>query len=211
MEIELKRKKILSDSTPIVYQDLKNKKTISTTIAKAAKGSLSSSKFSTFLRLLIDYLGISTVLETGTSFGINTAYLAKSKANHIVTIEGNESISDVAQKTFKELYLDSKITQLTGNLYANFETAISRYQPELIFLDADHRKSSIDFSLDVIKKNFSKVKCIIIHDIYWSRDMNAGWKAIVRDPEFPLTVDIFQAGLIFTDLSIEKQHFLLKF
>ena len=83
--------------------------------------------------------------------------------------------------------------------------------PELCFIDADHRSEAVSFCIETLVKHAPNLKCIIIHDIYWSPDMLNYWKTIVADHRFVLTVDLFQAGLIFLDIDTPKQHFSVRF
>lgn len=174
------------------------------------KKTASSHKFSLLLYRLINFLQIKNVLETGTSLGINTAYLSQSNAHQIVTIEGSPEIAERAKTRLSKLGLNN-VEIIVGRVQEVFYPALVRSQPNLVFLDADHRSETIGFYLQRIKDSGLTIDCIVIHDIYWSRDMHAAWAAIVSNPQYTLTIDIFEAGIIFPNYPIEKQHFTLKF
>lgn len=192
----------------IDHKDGKNQlKSIST----IAKTSLSQPKFSSFLKLLVEYLDSETILETGTSLGINTLYLSASKCSKkIITIEGSPIIRNVAQSVFTK-HNEQKIESIQGSIYEAYIPALVKHQPEVVFLDADHRSSAIDFYIENIMNHIPNIKCIIIHDIYWSKDMFSKWADIISNKHFNLTIDVFQAGLVFPNLEMPKQHFKLKF
>ncbi len=207
--VEMKRKEILEDSRVIDITDVKTGRSRRATIGDVAKRASSQPKFSNFLRLLCEQLEIKTVLETGTSLGINCQYLAEANCvEKVVSIEGSKIIHDLANKNVNR---NPKIELLYGDIQSLLEMTIVKYQPELIFLDADHRSEAVHFCVEKIMQHVPDVKCIVIHDIYWSEDMTSGWKDILSNPNFKLTVDIFQAGLVFPNYPIEKQHFVLKF
>lgn len=149
------------------------------------------------------------VLEAGTSLGINASYLGNSKASRVWTMEGIEEIADLAINRFQKLEYDH-VRVVKGLVEHTFRDSLG-LNPDLIFIDADHRSQAIFWYLRIIKEMNIQPKCIIIHDIYWSRDMNRAWQRIVNDERYSLTVDLFEAGIIFPDHPMEKQHFVVKF
>lgn len=208
-EIEQLRKELLKDDGLIEVPDFKSERVDLKSMRSIVRGSTSTKKFSAFLHLLIKRLEVSSVLETGTSLGINTLYLAKSGPK-TTTIEGSKLIALHAQKNFDQL--DAKdIRLVNGDLYQSFEQEVVRNRPDFYFLDADHRSSAIAFCIDLILKHTPETKCIVIHDIYWSKDMNDIWQDLIEDPRFSLTLDIFQAGILFPNMEMPKQHFTLRF
>lgn len=204
------RKKITSTKQVVAFRDPKTKQEKTTRIDRLAKNVTSTHKFSYFLVRLINHHHYKTVLETGTSLGINTMYLAHSNAGYITTIEGSKEIATIAKNNFKENNL-GQIKLVVGSVQELFGNTLHSTQPELIFLDADHRSETIDFYLNEIKQIEPRVKCIVVHDIYWSPDMKRSWLQIIENREYNLTIDLFQAGIIFPNYPIEKQHFTIKF
>ena len=209
-EIEVFRKKSLSNNELIEVTDFKTGKTALKSIGQITRNSSSRSKFSSFLRLLINHLDAKTILETGTSFGINTLYLSSSKASKIISIEQSLIVSTLALKNFEKLGR-TNIQLVNGDLYKVLEQEIVHHKPDFYFLDADHRSSSIAFCIDLILKYTPKAKCIVIHDIYWSKNMNEIWNHLIKDPRFNLTIDLFQAGILLVTDDMPKQHFTIRF
>ncbi len=208
-EIEDLRNTLLRNDEPIDVIDFKTGRTRLRTIGSVARTSLSRPMFSNFLRLLCSHLKIKIALETGTSLGINALYLSLgSHIKKVVSIEGSNIIYQLAKHTTSKY---RNIQLKSGDLYDLFESSLVQYEPELVFLDADHRQSAIEFCLEKIYQHCPKIKCILIHDIYWSADMANAWYDIVQNKNYNLTVDIFQAGIIFPHHPMEKQHFTLRF
>lgn len=209
LEIEKIRKSLRQNNELIDVVDFKSGRVKRSTVGNVARTSLSQPKFSNFLRLLCDYLEVNIVLETGTSLGINSLYLAHSSSvKKVITIEGSDIISRLAHKTLQD---QPKVRIVSGNVHEHFEKQLVQHQPDLVFIDADHRGSVIKDALEKTLAHSPSVKCIVLHDIYWSPDMMEAWTEITEDPAYTLTADIFQAGLIFPNYPIEKQHFTLKF
>lgn len=209
--VEKLRKELTRNHQIIDLYDLKTKENYKRTISSIAKTSLSTRRFSAFLHLLIDHLGYEKIVETGTSLGINSLYLAgPDSAKKVTTLEASTVIASIAKKQFSKL-LHHKIEIKGGTIQEEFESLLVKEQPELCFLDADHRSEVVKMCVDLIMAHCPDIKCIIIHDIYWSPDMLAGWNQLIEEPRFPLTIDLFQAGIIFPQMKMQKQHFTLRF
>ena len=208
-QIEVLRKKLRADQSLIELTDLKSGQTKMTSIGTEAKKSASTAKFGSFLSLLIKMVNAQSVLETGTSLGLTTGYLATHPAQ-VTSIEGSYTMARMAQKHFDALGYQN-IEQVCGDLYEVLEGAIVKNSPDFYFLDADHRSTAVAFCIDLILRHTPTTKCIVIHDIYWSSDMKRIWHSLVQDPRFTLSIDLFQAGLLFPTLHMEKQHFTLHF
>ncbi len=209
--VEGLRKDLKANHEMIDLFDLKTQRGFRKTISSIAQTSLSTPKFSSFLFLLIKYLKANSVLETGTSLGINSLYLAGPElVKNVSTIEASPILATIAKKQFNKL-LQKKIQIKTGTIQDEFDALVVKEQPEVCFLDADHQASAVKYCIETLIKHCPQIKCIVIHDIYWSEDMLAGWNAIKQRKDFPLTVDIFQAGLIFPNVDMPKQHFTLRF
>lgn len=206
--LEVKRR-ILENDQVIDVIDFKSGSARRSTVAVAAQKSISRERFMNFLRQLTDYLQVRAVLETGTSLGLNSLSLAESDSvEKVVSIEGSDIIHQLAKKNCQD---NPKIHLVRGDLYEQLGPMLIRHQPQLIFLDADHRRSALEFCLEQISLHCLQVKCIVIHDIYWSKNMEEAWNDITSNPKYSLTIDLFQAGLIFPNHPIVKQHFTLRF
>src|SRR4051812_24617806 len=73
-------------------------------ISKIARKSVKKEKYAHLLFMMIRYFKANSILELGTSLGITTCYLASAHPNtKVVTIEGSESIAQIAAANFKKL------------------------------------------------------------------------------------------------------------
>lgn len=209
-EIEELRAACKRSDLEIEVTDFKSGKKKQKKLGAEAKSSPSTAFFSAFLSQMLDYLKADCVLETGTSLGFNALYLAQSNVHQVWTLEGNTSIAKIAAAHFKQLNA-KKIRLVPGNIHETFAASLEESRADVIFLDADHRSVAISKFLDMMEPYMSGIKCIIIHDIYWSEDMTSIWQQLITDPRFPMTMDLFQAGLLFPNQKLEKQHFVVKF
>ena len=208
-EIERQRKNLLRNNEVLETIDFKSANHRWRSVGDIARSSLSTPRFSAFLNQLVQFLEVDTCLETGTSLGINACYLSKG-CDKVITIEGSSSLAALARRSFAAI--DSANIELKNDdLHKTLEPEIVRNKPDFYFLDADHRSEAVAYCIDLILKHTPTTKCIVIHDIYWSKDMMSIWQSLVEDPRFPLSVDLFQAGLLFPNKKMEKQHFTIRF
>lgn len=181
-------------------------------LSEIARTSLSRGKFSSFLCLFLKYLNAEKVLETGTSLGINALYLAKpTSIQEVKTLEGNAAIAEVAKNVIDAFEQYEKIKILEGSIKDLFLLVLDSDAFDVIFLDADHRSSTILESCALIRQKQKTIKAIVIHDIYWSADMKKCWDRLCADPEIPITIDLFEGGILLFAIETPKQHFVLKF
>ena len=206
-EFESIHKSLLLNKKRLHLFDFKSSSTNSVEIRQFAQRSTSRLKFRKLLTALSDHLEVSHALEAGTAFGISAAYLSKSKQMQVVhTLDGNAEVFEIAKSSFGHL---ENISFHQGNVFERFGELVREIKPQLVFLDADHRGTTIDYYLKCLEPVMKYIKVIIVHDIYWSPDMYQVWKKHRSD--FPISIDIFQAGLLFPNVQTPKQQFCLKF
>jgi predicted O-methyltransferase YrrM len=215
--IEKVKKALLLDKRVIHTKDpgagsLK-KSTGSKKVSEIVGTSVSTRKFGRLLFRLANYYPAQTIIELGSSVGISTAYLASADhLNRVITLEGSDSVAEIANETFRHLELKN-ITTVTGNFDETLAEVISLNPPaELVFIDGNHRKKPV---LDYFEKFMTKIShssMIIIHDIHWSREMEEAWSLIQAHPKVKMSIDIFSAGLVFFREEFKvKQQFVIQF
>jgi hypothetical protein len=89
--------------------------------------------------------------------------------------------------------------------------ASSAYHANMVFIDGDHKGSSLLRYVQKLKEMSGENSVFILDDIYWSKDMTEAWKKLVRDPYFGISIDLYHFGLLFPRKKQPKQHFRLRF
>ncbi|MBT8195875.1 MAG: class I SAM-dependent methyltransferase [Bacteroidia bacterium] len=211
--IEKLRKSLLKNRTEISVTDfgkegLKSNKKIS----KIASNSLKSKKYARLLYRLVKLINPTHILELGTSFGMSTAYMsiANPKAK-VVSIEGSEAISKIAQENFSSLQLEN-IHQVTGS-FENTLSSTLNYMPQLdfVFIDGHHqKKATLKYFEMCLTKSHTKT-LFIFDDINWSEEMQEAWSILKQHPQSTLTIDIFMMGLVFVNPGLSKQNIELRY
>jgi predicted O-methyltransferase YrrM len=213
-EIEQLRAALLENKTPITLEDLGAKKgnyirTIADIVSKAAI----SAKYGQVLSRLATYLDAKNILELGTSLGIGTAYLALSVPHSsVISIEGSPSIADTARTNLNTLGIQNA-TVLTGNFDAVLPEILPPHSKfDLIYIDGNHRYEPTLQYYHLLKNNITENGCIVLDDIYWSKEMTKAWQEIKQDTNNTLTLDIYRMGFVFFGKEkLAKEDFVLRY
>ena len=161
---------------------------------------------------LCGFIGATDIVELGTSLGINTLYLAKSNLEaRVTTFEGcNESLK-IARDIF-ERSGQLNIDIVHGNIDLTLGDLLKRMDKvDLVYFDANHRFEPTLRYYRQFRPLVHADTVFVVDDIYWSKAMEKAWKELVQQPEVTLSVDIFDAGLLFFNKDFSKEHFILEF
>ena len=215
-----------SDIEEIRGQLLKNKQVIEITdlgagsrinngttrsISSIAKHASTPKRFSQFLTRLIDHFDYKNILELGTSLGLNTLYISKNADVNVLTFEGDKNIADLAHAHFKKLNR-TNIKSIVGNIDKTLEKELSQIEKvDLAYIDANHRYEPTLRYFDQISTKIHSQSIIIVDDIHWSKEMVSAWRVLKRKPEVTLSIDLFEAGLLFFDPRLDQEDYILKF
>jgi hypothetical protein len=180
-------------------------------ISEIAETSLSSFRFSSLYLRLADYAEAKTIVELGTSFGLNTLYLAKKKGVSVYTFEGSERIAEVAEDTFR--FSGAKnIELIKGNINSTLYSTLSRIpKVDFAFIDANHQYEATKKYFEELLMKVHHKSVMVIDDIHGNPGMNKAWKEICRHDLVHTTLDLYRCGILFFDPSLTKQHVVLQF
>ncbi|MEN8249913.1 MAG: class I SAM-dependent methyltransferase [Bacteroidota bacterium] len=181
-------------------------------VSVIAKKGMTPARNSHLLYNIIRYFDYKNIIELGTSFGINTLYLATNTQVKVTTFEGCYNTSKIAQDIFDELNYEN-IDLIFGNIDKTLPEFL-KYYPDKIdmaYIDANHTLEATLSYFDLLLPFCSKTSLIIIDDIYWSPDMTRAWKTLISHPKVSTSVDLYQFGMIFFNPDLEKREFTLMF
>ena len=217
LEIEQLRKELLNDNRTIEIEDLGAGSRISTskqkTISALAKTALKPKKYAQLLYRLVKHYQPATIIELGTSLGITTAYISKANPSaQIITIEGSNSIHQVAKGNFEKLNCRN-IEALQGNFDSVLPTVNSQLPTiSLAYIDGNHRyEPTMRYFKEFLKKTTDDT-ILIFDDIHWSAEMEKAWEEIKTTPAVQYSIDIFFMGFVFFRKEFKvKQDFAIRF
>lgn len=183
-------------------------------ISYIAKTSASKPQFSLLLKNLIESYRFSDVLELGTSFGLNTLYMASSENDGdlvIHTIEGSEKIAEIAKANFNKS--DKKNINIhIGNIDQLLVPVLDEMKKiDLAYMDANHTYEATIKYFETILPKTHENSIVLIDDIHWSPGMKRAWEELKDHPSVTQSVDIYDAGILFFSKGLHKKHYILEF
>ncbi|GJM60392.1 class I SAM-dependent methyltransferase [Persicobacter diffluens] len=196
--IEQIRKQLLQDPTLISFHDLGAKSGHRTTsIQKIAQSSLSSFRMSVFFRRLLDWRKAKTVLELGTSLGINAAYLAQNADRQLYTFEGIPEIGQIAQKNWEKLQIHN-IQLIPGNIDESLPQWLTEKQAkiDIAFIDANHTYAATMRYFEQLLPFLHEDSLLIFDDLYYSKAMTQAWEEIKAHPKVHCAFDYYRFGIL---------------
>ena len=238
-EIERCREKMLRDERELEFVDygsgklkgengkLKGENGERRRVCDIARRSLAKRKYAQMLSRLVNWLGAShrlesgsgtayslefrglTIVELGTSLGVTTAYMAAMDSrNRVVTFEGCEAVADVAKENWKALNINN-IECRVGEIDAE-QLARDIEHLDVAFIDANHTYEGTCKYFDVLAGKVREKSVIVVDDIHYSEEMEKAWKAICADERVTSTIDLYQMGLVFFDKHYWKRHYTMR-
>jgi predicted O-methyltransferase YrrM len=209
------RSQLLRDNRTIEVIDLgagSKKLNSKRKINQIAKISVKNKKLGELIYRIAVHLQPNLTLELGTSLGVTTSYIALANTNgKVITLEGDPETRNIALTNFKSLNIQNTQSVL-GNFDQQLPLLLEHIENiDLAFLDGNHRKNPTLNYLNLILPKLKNGSCVIVDDIYWSREMTEAWEEIVKMPEFTVSIDLFHLGILFIRKEQKKEHFIIKF
>lgn len=167
-------------------------------VSEILKNSSIQQKHGKLLSRMVEYYGIRNSAELGTSLGLGTAYLALgAQENQIQTIEGCESVYELASHNFKDLEIEQQIKAYR----ANFDDVLEDLFPlntslDLVYIDGNHTYEATKRYFEFFLKRLNKNGFIIFDDIYWSDGMEKAWNEIKESDQIGVSIDLFRMGIV---------------
>ena len=157
---------------------------VHTTIGDVARETSKPQHWCSLLFRLIRTFKPVVVLEMGTSVGISAAYQATALQlngkGRLVTLEGSETVAQIARRTFEILELDNTDI-VVGRFSETLEEALKTVGPvDFVFVDGHHDgNATIDYCEQILPYLTEKA-ILILDDIRWSPNMTKAWR-VVKD------------------------------
>ncbi|HEY0741358.1 MAG TPA: class I SAM-dependent methyltransferase [Chryseosolibacter sp.] len=176
-----------------------------------ARTSLSPMSLSSLYNDTIDFFKAKSVIELGTSFGINTLYLASKKERSVTTFEGTSDVAEIAKLTF-EFAQANNIELVQGNLDTTLRAYVQSIRKfDLALMDANHRYEPTLRYFNMLMPKLQESSVVIVDDIHYSREMEKAWYELKNHKLVYGSADLFRCGFLFFDPSLNKQHVILQF
>ena len=178
-------------------------------ISAIARYSNSSPKHALLYQYFCSLTPAGTVIELGTSLGMNSCYLAEVAQGTVYTFEGADAL---VQRVKKELGVYKKIRIVPGDI-SHTLPAFLQENPrfDFAFIDANHTYRHTKSYFELLMKYAHKGSIIVIGDIHWSREMQRAWQEIIQSESVRLSLDFYECGVLFFKEGLNKQHYVLSY
>jgi len=169
-------------------------------------------KQSQLLFRLVNRFQPAQIIELGTSFGINTAYMSSVASNvDVITIEENEEIAEIAKQNFEKLKL--KNIDLKIGSIKTFLPKIVKESENLFFVNFDEnhcKQETLNYFYRCLEKA-DESSVFVFNNMNLSSEMKEVWDEIKNNIRVTVTLDLFVMGIVFFRKEQVKQHFVIKF
>ncbi len=149
------------------------------------------------------------VLELGGSLGINTGYLSKSCQGALYSFEADPHLLRLAKVTLKDY---QKVILVEGDLEEMLPVTLKKLsRVDFAFLDANHTQQATLSYFYALLPKLQENSIVIIGDIYWSKGMTKAWETLRKHPRVSLSLDFFEAGVLFFNPKLNKENHVLHY
>jgi predicted O-methyltransferase YrrM len=180
-------------------------------VGKITRSSVSPAKYSALYARAIRYFASKTVVELGTSVGINTLYLAQHASATVHTFEGDPAVAELARDTFS-FSQQKNIQLLQGNIDTTLSPFLASHHPiDFAFIDANHRYEAAMRYFEQLLDASANHTILVFDDIHLNPGMEKAWGEIRKHELVHATADLYRCGFVFLDPSLNRQHWVLQF
>jgi predicted O-methyltransferase YrrM len=104
------------------------------------------------------------------------------------------------------------IALVTGDLTYTLSTALQHIRKvDFAFLDANHTYEATTYYFKQLLSRLHDKSVVVIDDIHYDRGMEMAWNEIRASKLIHTSIDLYRAGILFFDPSLNKQHVILQF
>ncbi|MFY9310658.1 MAG: hypothetical protein WAQ28_16555 [Bacteroidia bacterium] len=161
-------------------------------------------KYGRLLFRLVNYFQPETILITGESAGIETAYMAAANSKtEITVVEPAKDVKVFINESLKSL-------QLKNVLFCE-KLNIPDKRVDFVYLDGGFGKIALLEQFNMFLKAANDSSVFIISDIYCSSEIKEVWAEIKNHERVRVTVDLFYMGIVFFRKEQVKEHFVIRF
>jgi predicted O-methyltransferase YrrM len=201
-EIELQ-----SDGAPSSLSKRRAKK-----VSEIAKHGISNYQTSRVLSNLISFNQSSSVLELGTSLGLNTMYMNNiASVEGVTTIEGNPDLCALANTHFRRQNCHNITLKNCDIESALIELKEVGSRFDFIYVDANHTYEATLAYYRHLMKIVSDDGILVFDDINWSVGMKNAWEMIKTQMKFGLTIENNELGIVFLRQTGVKANYIARF
>jgi len=214
-QIETLRKNLLQNNEVVLVEDLGAGSRVNNSntrkVSQITKHASTPAHFSRLLNRIITHFDYKHIVELGTSLGLNSAYMASANKDiQLFTFEGSTSIASLARQNLSKLNC-SNYQLIEGNIDNTLPQWVENApQVDLVYIDANHKYEPTLRYFELLLPKMTTSGMIILDDIHWSKEMNNAWEVLKNHPKISLSIDLFEAGILFLQPDLMKENYILE-
>lgn len=212
-DIELLRKRLLQNETPIFYTDTGRKiKQRKSTIAEVVRREAIQPKTGALLFRLTNYFKAEHILHIGSSMGLSTLYMTSYAPGLTgVSLESTPEFASIAKWVYGQA-ARTHIDQQVGK-YEELLPVILRENPCIDFVFFNTRREQINIlALFKLCMQHTDPDCVFVFDgIRSNKHILSNWKDICNLPEVTVTIDLYNVGIVFVNKKLYKRNYKVYF
>lgn len=167
-------------------------------------------KFGHLLYRMVSYYCPEEIIETGTSVGVSTFYIAAGmhRESKLYTIEGNEAVQQIAKSTIEKLG-KPQMEFISGLFEKELSALLARLSHlQFAFLDGNHSYQATMLYFNQVDRKMEK-GIIVLDDIYLNHGMEKAWKEIQQLSN--VTIDLYYMGIVLKGEILTPGHYRIRF
>jgi len=182
------------------------------TVRSFVRGSSVPMRYGALLYRIARWFHPDMVLELGTGLGISTLYLASGAPGAPMhSVEGHTERAAYAASLLCRCGLE-QVSIHWGEMDRKLEDLLPQIPGRfLAFIDANHHDEPTLRYVRLLLSRAGEEAVIVLHDIYWSPEMEKAWKEIISWPEIRASLDLFHLGILFLRKDLQKMHFKINY
>jgi len=176
-------------------------------LASICKNACSALPHNLLYQFMVMKTPAQTVVELGTSLGINTGYLSAKTVGTVYTFEADSSLLEMAKNNLSTF---PNVVFIPGNIQETLPVFL-KDQPRIDFvqIDANHTYQATLQYCKWVWPCLHEQSVVVIGDIHWSTEMKKAWLEIKQFPGVTTTIDFFECGVLFFRSGIQMEHHVL--
>lgn len=162
-----------------------------------------------FLYLLTSRLHCTRVLELGTGLGISTLYLLKGiekgNTSFLDTIERWEVLIVHHKDIFSQFNTKTRYRLIHAKLEDAVLKLLKKNRYDFVFYDAELKGNAMRLNVEMIFPFLPQGAIVVIDDIYWSAQVEAGWEELTK-----MKTVVYSASISLPNRKIPRFGLLVK-
>lgn len=177
-------------------------------ITRLANQPVNQHKYSQLLQFLLTETPGNLILELGTQLGISTRYLSEISCGKVISFEHDELFVSLAKRNFQA----TNTQFISGPLSERLAAFLSKSNAvDFVLLDASIGFRECKILVEMLLPYLHPKSILALKNIHQSSEDQSLWLELIAFPQFSLSLDFFNCGVLFLDKTLTKKNVVLSY